>query len=326
MDKIIRKPAFCSIEVLYSCVLRCKMCYMWKNARMRDELSIEEWKGFIRSLKKFTATDCSVNITGGEPLLKKEVLQLAEFAVEEGFRNISMTTNGFLVDRGIAGKLIDSGLSMVSFSLDSLDAKVHDDIRGVRGSSKRVMDAIGYLSCRRGRLVKIGIQTIIMGPNLDTIIDLAKWAGRKNISVYFMAVVKPLCLTLPDTWQTDHELGYLWPKDKERLYRVLDELIKLKKGGADIGNSAAQLEVFKTYFSSPHEFIKKSRRCKMGDGMLKIGPSGEAALCAEKGPIGNVREGDIEDIWNSERAGIVREEISSCRSNCPQLINCYFEE
>ena len=323
---MIRKPKFCSIEVSYECILRCKMCYMWKNQRMSDELTINEWKKVICSLKKFTGPDCSINITGGEPILKKEVIELIKFIAQEGFSDVSMTSNGFLIDHELARSLADSGLRMISLSLDSANQKIHDNIRGVPGAGQKVMGAIDYLSLHRGSLEKIGIQTIIMEPNIDTIIDLAKWADRSNISVYFMAVVKPLCLSLPDTWYLDSEFAYLWPKERKKINDLLDTLIKFKKNGMDIGNSAAQLEAFKRYFDDPNEFIKKERNCRMGDGMLKIGPQGEVALCAEKGSIGNVRKNEIEDIWISESASRVREGIASCRMNCPQLINCYFEE
>ncbi len=323
---MIRKPKFCSIEVSYECILRCKMCYMWKNQRMPDELNIDEWKRAICSLKKFTGPNCSINITGGEPLLKKQVIDLVKFINQEGFLDVSMTTNGFLIDKEMARSLSDAGLRMISLSLDSSNQQIHDNIRGVPGAGKKVMDAIEYFSLHRGSLEKIGIQTIIMEPNIDTIIDLAKWADKSKISVYFMAVVKPLCLLLPDTWHIDSEFAYLWPKEEKKINNLLDALIKFKKDGIDIGNSIAQLEAFKCYFADPNEFVKKKRNCRMGDGMLKIGPQGEVALCAEKGSIGNVRKNEIEDIWWSEPANRVREEIDSCRMNCPQLINCYFEE
>ena len=64
----------------------------------------------------------------------------------------------------------------------------------------------------------------------------------------------------------------------------------------------------------------------MRDGMLKVGPSGEIFLCAENGPIGNVKECDIAKIWVSDAADSVRQRIACCRTNCPQMINCYFED
>lgn len=324
---LVRKPAFCSIEVLYSCILKCKMCYMWKNSRTKDEMSVEEWKRFIMDLKRFTGTETSINITGGEPFLKENVIDLVRFIVQEGFKEVSMTTNGFLIDEYISRDIADSGMSMISMSLDSIDEEVHDNLRGVSGVCRKMIQALEYLRGHHGSLRKLGIQTIIMGPNLDGILDLVQWAHARKISIYFMAIAQPLCLSLPYNWHIESEYSFLWPSEKTKLFNIIDNLIKFKKEkGIDIGNSVAQLQAFKTYFTDPNDFVKKHRQCRMGDGMLKVDPCGNVSLCAEKGSIGNVRAGRIEDIWFSKKAANVRESIRLCKINCPQLINCFFEE
>lgn len=322
----VRIPAFCSIEVLYSCILKCKMCYMWKNPRTKNELSIQDWKKFILALKRFSGLKTSINITGGEPLLKENIIELVRFIAQQGFTGVSMTTNGFCIDKEMAKEIADSGLSMVSLSLDSVNEDVHDYVRGVKGAYTKVINALRYLEDYQGSLKKLGIQTIIMGPNLDSIPDLVEWADKKKISIYFMAIVQPLCLPLDSTWYTNSESSFLWPKEPSKLYKVIDELIIFKEKGVDIGNSTAQLHTFKTYFTDPNEFVKKQSQCKMGDGMLKVDPKGDIYLCADKGPIGNIKNNEIQDIWFSEEAKLMREAIKSCKTNCPQMINCYFEE
>lgn len=325
-SNFIRKPAFCSIEVLYSCILKCRMCHMWKNPRAINELSIEDWKKFIIALKRFTNLKSSINITGGEPLLKENIIELVRFIVREGFTSISMTTNGFLINKDVARDIADAGLNMISISLDSIAEDIHDYLRGVRGVYRKVMEAFEYFERYPGSLKKLGIQTIIMGPNLDGILDLVKWADKKKISIYFMAIVQPLCAPLQNNWYMESKYSFLWPKDMTKLYNIIDELIRIKEKGIDIGNSTAQLHAFKTYFRDPNEFVKKQKQCRMGDGMLKVGPTGDVSLCDEKGIIGNIRNSDICDIWFSKKAKCVREAIKSCKTNCPQLINCYFEE
>lgn len=326
LDVPVRTPAFCSIELLYSCILRCKMCYMWKNPRAINELSIENWKKFILALKKFTDLKTSINITGGEPLFKENIIGLVKFIVQQGFTDVSMTTNGFLIDKTIAKEIAESGLGMLSLSLDSINEDTHDYLRGVNGVYRKVIESLNYFEEHKGYLKKIGIQTIIMGPNLEGILDLVEWAHKKKISIYFMAIVEPLCLSLKNNWYRDSEYSFLWPQDTTKLYKVIDELILRKEKGVDIGNSVAQLRAFKAYFASPDDFVKKEKKCKMGDGMLKVGPMGDVSLCGEKGAIGNIRNSDICDIWFSEKAKCVREAIKSCKTNCPQLINCYFED
>jgi MoaA/NifB/PqqE/SkfB family radical SAM enzyme len=248
------------------------------------------------------------------------------FIAGSGFNAVSMTTNGFLINKSMASAIADSGLSMISMSLESLDEAVHDSIRGIKGACRKVMEAFEYFKDYPGGLKKLGIQTIVMGPNLEGILDLVQWAHTRNISIYFMAIAQPLCLSLSSDWYLESEYDFLWPKKKEKLFKVIESLIRFKENGVDIGNTVAQLKAFKTYFSDPNKFVKKHRQCKMGDGMLKVDPQGNVSLCAEKGSIGNVRTDRIKDLWLSEKAANVRESIKTCKTNCPQLINCFFEE
>ncbi|HTY45713.1 MAG TPA: radical SAM protein [Patescibacteria group bacterium] len=323
----LKKPSFYSIEVLYSCILKCKMCYMWQaNARLPQELSVEEWKAFAVALKEFNGRDTAINITGGEPLLKENILDLLTFIGRQGFANVSMTTNGFLIDRDVAKTIADSGIHMISLSLDSIKEDVHDYVRGVKGAYANATGAIRFFEERPGRLQKLVIQTILMEPTLDGILELVAWADKKKISIYFMAITKPLCLPLDDNWHVASEHNFLWPKDIAKACRLIDELVRFKEQGVDIGNSVAQLKAFKRYFADPNDFVKEKKQCKMGEGMLKIGSTGEVCLCAEKGVIGNIRDTPLKDICFSEQARQVREAIKSCKTNCPQLINCYFEE
>jgi len=299
---------------------------MWKNLRTKDELSIEQWKEFILDLKRFTQLKTSINITGGEPFLKHDVLDLVRHTTQEGFKGISMTTNGFLIDIRLAQEISASGLAMISFSLDSIDADIHDNLRGIKGSCQKVMAAIGYLLKDKVNTLKIGIQTIIMGPTLGGIPELIKWASSRGVSIYFMAIAEPLCASLGPDWFIRGDYSFLWPHDFKKRDETIELLIQEKKNGADIGNSLAQLRGFKTYFDNPEEFVRRERKCRMGDGMVKIGPTGDVSLCGEKGAIGNICNSPISEIWFSEKAKSVRGLISSCRSNCPQMINCYFED
>lgn len=326
MQESIRKPKFCSIEVLYSCILKCKMCHMWKNPRSENELSIEQWKAFISDLKRFTQLKTSINITGGEPFLKENVLDIVRCAAQEGFSDISMTSNGFLTDNRLIKEIAASGLTMLSFSLDSINSDIHDYLRGVNGVCDKVMTAVECLLKEKGTIHKIGIQTIIMGPTLAGIPELVKWASERDVSIYFMAIAEPLCVSLGPDWSIQGDFSFLWPQDLKKRNETIDFIIQTKEHGVDIGNSLAQLKAFKMYFNDPGEFVKKERKCHMDDGMLKVGPMGDVALCGQKGSIGNISSRNIQDIWFSAEAQKVREAIRTCKTNCPQMVNCYFEE
>jgi len=322
-DKI-KKPNFCVIEVSHRCMLKCKMCYDWKNKGDPAEVTIKELFKFISSLKDFVDGPFEINIAGGEPLLKEGIFDLIEFIANQGF-SFSMTTNAYLLDKGVARRIADSGLSFIPISLDSLDEDIHDYLRGVRGVHKRAMEALGYFIDYPGKLKNLTIQTIIMGPNLDGILDLVNWVQEKQIAVSFMAIMRPNMVPIDPRWYEKKEFTFLWPKNISKVCFVIDELIKLKQRGYKIDNPIGQLERFKLYFANPQRFVRETY-CSLGDDILHINYRGDIHLCCEMDPIGNIKKENINKVWISEKAGNIREKIRLCRRNCAEMVNCYREE
>ena len=124
-EKDMKRPDFCVIEVSHRCMFRCKMCNYWKTAEDPDEISIPQLSRFISSLKSFTVKPFEMNISGGEPLLKKVMLDFIRLIAEQGFR-FSLVTNGFLINKAMARGIADSGLNFLAISLDSLDENTQD--------------------------------------------------------------------------------------------------------------------------------------------------------------------------------------------------------
>lgn len=323
--KEIEHPDFCVIEVSHRCMFKCRMCNYWETGskQAREEVEIADLRKFIVSLKDFVNTPFGINISGGEPLLKKGMLDLIEFIAGQGFK-FSMVTNGYLINRSVARRIADSGLNFLAISLDSLDEKIHDNIRGIKGAHRKVMDALKYFDAYRGKLENITVQTIIMGPNLDGILDLVDWSRDKQFSLSFMAVTRPNMTPVDSVWYKKEEFSFLWPQDTVKARYVLDELIRLKKAGRRIDNPVGQLERFKLYFSDPEKFVKETA-CSLGDDMIQVNPRGDIYLCCEMEPAGNIKQGDIGSIWTSQKAESIREKIRRCRRNCAGMVNCYRE-
>jgi MoaA/NifB/PqqE/SkfB family radical SAM enzyme len=304
-------------------MFKCKMCNYWKTKEGSEEISTQQLFRFISSLRSFILTPFEMNISGGEPLLKKGMLDFVRFIAEQDFR-FSLVTNGFLINEALARSIADSGLNFLAISLDSLDENTHDFLRGVKGAHRKVIEALRFFDTYRGRLKNITLQTIIMGPNLNDIPDLVRWAKDKQVSHSFMAVTRPTITPIDSEWHKKDEFSFLWPKEISSAIHTLDELIELKKSGYRIDNPIGQLERFKLYFSDPEKFVKDTP-CSLGEGMIHINPKGDVYLCCEMDPIGNIKEGDIEKIWTSQEAEIIREKIRRCQRNCAGMVNCYRE-
>src|SRR3984957_1135578 len=72
-------------------------------------------------------------LSGGEPLFRSDIFQLARYATDKGLR-VALATNGTLVTKQVAKKIVDSGVKRVAISLDGSDALTHDAFRGIPGA------------------------------------------------------------------------------------------------------------------------------------------------------------------------------------------------
>lgn len=290
------------------------------------EITIDECRKFIDSLDRFCSDPIELHIIGGESLIKRGILELVSHIRENGSR-VVITSCGYTIDEAMAKAIVGSGLSMLNLSLDSLNPKVHNFLRGRDDCFQRVMSAIDHLSRYRGNKMKLGVNSIISGHNLRDIIGLAEWVdGNKSLdSIYFMAVMRPFGSQLGWDWFKKEEYGYLWPQDYSEAADVLDGLIDLKKQGYKIENSLKQLEVFKMYFKNPLGFIKE-RRCNVAQQAVNINALGDIYLCFFKDKLGNIRRDSIPSLWSSPLAETIRKEMLSCRSNCELVVNCYYED
>jgi Fe-coproporphyrin III synthase len=319
----MKRPDFCVVEVSHRCMFKCKMCNYWMSKTDIEELELRHLYKFISSLKDFVGMPFEMNISGGETLMKRGILDLVEFIAAQGFR-FSMVTNGFLIDKGTAKRIADSGLSFLAISLDSLDENVHDFLRGRKGARSKVTRALEFFQAHRGKLKNITLQTIVMGQNLDSILDLVEWGKDKQVSHSFMAVTRPNMIPADLQWYKKDEFNFLWPKDTDKVLNILEELIKLKKSGYRIDNPIGQLEKFKLYFSDPEKFVRDTP-CSLGDGIIHINPKGDVYLCCEMDSVGNVKETEIGTIWESQKAENIRQQIRLCQRNCAGMVNCYRE-
>lgn len=126
-------------NVTRRCNLKCIHCYAHANAATAEgELTTEEGKHLLDDLASF---GCPVVLfSGGEPLMRHDIFELAAYAVEKGMRAV-ISTNGTLITPSVARELKQIGLSYVGISLDGLE-EVNDSFRGVRGAFRRAMDGI----------------------------------------------------------------------------------------------------------------------------------------------------------------------------------------
>jgi 12,18-didecarboxysiroheme deacetylase len=126
-------------NVTRRCNLKCIHCYAHaKNIAFDNELTTEQGKELINDLAEFGSP--VMLFSGGEPLVRKDLPQLAAFAVEKGMRAV-ISTNGTLITPSMARNLKEIGLSYVGISLDGME-EINDRFRGVKGAFNSALAGI----------------------------------------------------------------------------------------------------------------------------------------------------------------------------------------
>lgn len=142
------------------CNLKCVHCYAQaKNIEFENELSTAEGKNLIDDLANFGSP--VILFSGGEPTLRKDLPELAAYAREKGMRAV-ISTNGTLIDRDLAIRLKDVGLSYVGVSLDGI-RETNDRFRGVRGAFDAALR--GLYNCQEAG-IKVGLRFTINKQNV----------------------------------------------------------------------------------------------------------------------------------------------------------------
>ena len=150
-------------NITRACNLKCVHCYAHAtdNAN-QDELTTAQGRALIDDLAGFGVP--VLLFSGGEPLVRKDLPELAAYAVAKGMRAV-ISTNGTLIDRRTADTLKQIGLSYVGISLDGLQS-INDQFRGVKGAFERAIK--GIRNCQEAG-IKVGLRFTMNKRNLQEI-------------------------------------------------------------------------------------------------------------------------------------------------------------
>ncbi|MFO7860994.1 MAG: 12,18-didecarboxysiroheme deacetylase [Desulfosalsimonas sp.] len=170
-------------NITQRCNLKCIHCYAHAKARQQDnELTTDEGKALIDDLAGMGVP--VLLFSGGEPLMRKDMPELAQYAVEKGMRAV-ISTNGTLIDAKTAGILKDIGLSYVGISLDG-SRDINDRFRGVDGAFDQALE--GIRNAKQAG-IKVGLRFTINRFNAEEIpalFDLLEQMDIPRICFYHL--------------------------------------------------------------------------------------------------------------------------------------------
>lgn len=158
-----------------ACNLKCKHCYSNSSAgAAASYLPLEKALLIVAQLVKLAPP--MVLVSGGEPLLYPQVFKLASSAARAGLK-LALSTNGTLITRAVANKLIGAGFQYVGISLDGI-GQTNDTFRGMTGAFERALQ--GFRNCI-GAGLRVGLRMTMVRDNLDQLDQIFDLVERENI-------------------------------------------------------------------------------------------------------------------------------------------------
>lgn len=159
IDQVPERPIGAKLELTYHCNLRCSFCYTDSPRRTlarTAEMDDEQWLKIIDEVIELGVIEAV--LTGGEPLLRRELALEATKRITDAGAMVTLNTNGWFMDEETADRLAAAG-ARVHVSLDGASRELHDASRGVPGSWRRAIEAVAMLLDRGVRVQVVHVVT-----------------------------------------------------------------------------------------------------------------------------------------------------------------------
>jgi len=290
----IDSPFLVALNLTKRCNLSCEHCYLdaeiLKNGST-DELSTAELKKTIDDIAK-VGPETMIVLTGGEPLLRPDIEELAVHASALGLM-VVVGSNGLTLTRQRVQSLQKAGVAGIGLSIDSLDPKRHDEFRGRKGAWLKTMQAID--ACKaEGLAFQIHFSvTDHTAHEIDDMISFAKECGALVLNVFFL-----VCTGRGEKYTDISIVNY---------DRVLERVVEAAHDEKQLMVRAKCAPHFKRLalkldpqwpITMAHGY--EAGGCIAGTRYARVTPEGEVTPCPfMETSGGSVRKEGFAEIWNN---------------------------
>jgi radical SAM protein with 4Fe4S-binding SPASM domain len=313
------RPYVVSWNLTYRCNLACEHCYLDAGGTPRladqafadrSELSTEACLRIVDQIASF-APECLTILTGGEPLLRPDILEIVRYAATRGLW-VVVGTNGVKITENLARLLAREGVRGLSLSLDALDPERHDLFRRVRGAWRNTVEGASIL---RDTGLPFIVQTTIGSHNLGELEALADFSHDR-----LLAKVWNLYFLVPTG--RGQFVSDISPAEYDEVLAGL-AAIQRKYAGRMLVNAKCAPHFVKTLLGQdPESAFQKTYSggaggCPAGTHYLGIRPNGDLTPCPYL-PLfaGNlVREG-LRELWDTSELFVKIRTRSSLGGRC----------
>lgn len=272
------------LNVTNRCNLRCTHCAFNSGERILDEFSSNKIKQILLETKELGGQ--RIDITGGEPTLRTDLLKIITIAKNIGYK-VELVTNGSLLDKDILKKLKSSNLDSIAISLDGSNYKIHSRIRNI--SKKTYNNILRAIKTAKKLGFVVKINTVIFQSNLNDITKITKFCIKNKLDEHGLYYFTPIGRGI------DSKEKPVEPRAWLKFIR--NKLVKFK-GKIKLSLETPIIEKNK---------IKKEIGCIANSDRyhLQILPNGDVYPCAILAscskPIANTYKKSINEIWQNKK-------------------------
>lgn len=292
-------------ECTMTCNAKCKHCGSSAEKKQYEgELTTEEIKGAFRQIANdMDASKILINVTGGEPLVRKDLCDVMEYATNELGFHWGMTTNGILLNNENIQKLKEARMETISISIDGLE-KAHDTFRGVEGSYKKIIDNIRELR-KANYLEVLQVTTVFHKGNIGELEELYEVMLELELDSWRLMAMDPIGRAnenrnlMLDGNDIKKILDFIMSKRKNKK-------ISLTYGCPGFLGLKYEKDVRGYYFN-----------CRTGINVASILYNGDLFVCPNVPRInnliqGNIRTDNFKDVWDNKYKEFRTKERTKC--------------
>ena len=310
-------PKWIAWEITRRCNLRCVHCRSSSQLEVEGhpDFSLDEAKRVLDDIHSYASP--VVVLSGGEPLLRPDVFDIARYGTALGLR-MCLATNGSLVTADTCRQITESGIRMVSLSLDGSTAAVHDDFRNQPGAFDGVMNAIRLFNAHN---IDFLVNSSFTKRNQDEAPKIHQLVKSLGATAWYLFMIVPTGrgeeimaeLIPPDEYEAMLNWHYDMEKEEDELlvrptcapqyYRVV--LQRAKEEGEKFKRRTLK-------FSTGG-----SKGCLAGQLICMIDVDGNVLPCSYFPlPAGNIRTQSFREIWEQSPLFLEMRDFAGYKDHC----------